>query len=49
MTREEIANQIEDIMGDDVPRIPVNPMSWLLEDRPVEFVDEHYDLNIYFC
>ena len=47
MTREEIADRIDSIMGDDVPRIPVNPMSWILEDRPVEFVDEPYDLNIY--
>ena len=39
MTREEIANQIDSLMGDDVPRIPVNPMLWLLEDRPVKFVD----------
>lgn len=49
MTREEIANQIDSLMGDDVPRIPVNPMLWLLGDRPVEFVDKQYDLNIYFC
>lgn len=47
MTREEIADRIDSLMGDDVPRIPVNPMLWLLEDRPVEFVDESYDLNIY--
>ena len=39
MTRVELADRIDSIMGDDVPRIPVNPMSWILEDRPVEFVD----------
>lgn len=38
MPREEIASHLEELMGPDLPRVPVNPMAWILEDRPVEVV-----------
>lgn len=37
MPREDIAAHIEDLMGEAVPKIPINPLSWILEDRPLEF------------
>lgn len=36
MSREDIASHISDLMGAAEPKIPMNPMSWILEDRPVE-------------
>lgn len=36
MSREDIAAHIEDLMGAATPRIPINPLSWILEDAPVE-------------
>lgn len=43
MSREDIAAHIEDLMGAATPRIPINPLSWILEDAPVE---EEYRLNV---
>lgn len=36
MSREDIADHISALMGAAEPKIPMNPMSWILEDRPVE-------------
>lgn len=41
MSREEIAQHVEDLMGASMPRIPMNPLSWILEDRPVN-IDYSY-------
>ena len=35
MTREQIADRIDELMGDDVPKITIFPASWIMEERPV--------------
>lgn len=40
MTREQIADKIDELMGDDVPKITMFPASWIMEERPVRIVTD---------
>ena len=40
MTREQIADRIDELMGDDVPKITMLPASWIMEERPVRIVTD---------